>query len=42
MSKGGYKVATFENKVEGIMSKAEKLREELHAIYSEIKDAVTA
>nr|ADN97075.1 pro [Thermoascus aurantiacus var. levisporus] len=42
VSKGGYKVATFENKVEGIMSKAEKLREELHAIFSEIKDAVTA
>ncbi|KAL2002468.1 hypothetical protein VTN02DRAFT_6735 [Thermoascus thermophilus] len=42
VSKGGYKVATFEDKIDGILDKAEKLTEELGAIYSEIKDAVTA
>lgn len=35
-------MATFEDKIDGIMDKAEKLTEELGAIYSEIKDAVTA
>ncbi|GAD95408.1 autophagic serine protease Alp2 [Paecilomyces variotii No. 5] len=40
VSKGGYKVATFEEKLTGIMDKAEKFTEELGAIYSEIKDAV--
>ncbi|KAJ9295056.1 hypothetical protein DTO271G3_6226 [Paecilomyces variotii] len=40
VAKGGYKVATFEEKLTGIMDKAEKFTEELGAIYSEIKDAV--